>query len=350
MRPYLPVIALVICVASSGLVTGCASDATNEEEAETAQSDEALTSASLDQRGSVRVGETVTLAYRTSTKYATYAFTGTKGDLVDLKVRSEMGGNAMMYVLDSRFATVASNNTSVSKDLRYLGFAPHVQVSLPQTGTYYVAFRFPDSANVTLTTGFMPKGAPSSDDPFDPGSCPGASLTFKDAAKLVATQTANPTRAPFKLMVRRRGCSDTRCDAWGAPVLAEPVPRYGQSAARANQPIDGFIRFALNSGGLDRGSRGDTIRIYASMRQGGGGAVFHSFEPRALPQSMPLTFIKGSPSDSILRYNFTNVYWDTHQSYVEPPFTDVTATASCVRMTSSVHYNNSEQYGLIARF
>ncbi|MFO0667687.1 MAG: hypothetical protein U0174_27285 [Polyangiaceae bacterium] len=332
---------------------GCASvdgsEGVEEESVET--SEEALSAVNLDLRGTITLGASTSLAYRTSTKYAAYSLVATKGDLVDLRVHSPMLGNGMLYLLDSSYRTVASNSSAIPRDLMLMGVDPHLQTVIPSTGTYYVAFRYPESEQVTLWTSLLPNGAPTSDDPFDPGSCPGAALTFKEAVKYVAKQPHNAKGAPYTLMVRRRACSDPSC-AWTEPKPAEPKARYGGVGPSPRQQLRGYLNFYVASGDINRGSRADRIALYTREERTDNldvdirGVSFLSREVRVLPQSTPLQFL---PDRTMMRYTYGTQYVRDDYSWIGPAFKEAIVNKTCTRIVSDVSYDN-EQFALLARY
>lgn len=343
------------CFGSAALLGGCAG--AEPEEDETARSEDSLTSAGLDLKGALQLGDDATLAYRTSSKYAAYSFVAKKGDLVDLRVHSMMMGKSTLYLLDASFATVASNNNTLPSELRMAALDPHLQATIPANGTYYLAFRYPDSATVTVSTKLLPNATPTptSNDGFDAASCPGLSMNFKDAATYIKSQGIASKEAPYTLMVRHRACNGASCDPWGAPEPFFPVAVYGPTPVNY-WPVAGYVRLTVDPGMVDgqMNSKADRIRVYTADAPPGGvsaenvrGLAFVSREPRALLQSTPLSFTDVQPT---YEYSYMTSNFGTYRSFLQPKFNEISITKSCVRIVSEASSTDREQFALLARF
>ncbi|MFO0665437.1 MAG: hypothetical protein U0174_15890 [Polyangiaceae bacterium] len=79
---------------------------------------------------------TLPASYTSTPRYRGYSFTAAKGDVVHFRVKQTDGGDAIAYLLNAQFGTVARNdNENASTKDSYL------KATIATPGTYYVAFR-----------------------------------------------------------------------------------------------------------------------------------------------------------------------------------------------------------------
>lgn len=84
--------------------------------------------------GTIRYGETKTVAYKNPPPYLGYRLTGQAGDEVTISVRSK-DGDPYTWLLDGRYEIVAKNDDARGS------LDSFIAVTLPRAGTYYVVFR-----------------------------------------------------------------------------------------------------------------------------------------------------------------------------------------------------------------
>src|SRR5439155_4574531 len=88
--------------------------------------------------GTLAYGNGATALYRNGPKYRAFSFTGKGGDQVTIDVTSP-NGDAMAWLLDARYHTLASNDDASATDT-----SSHIELTLPgaaTAATYYVLFR-----------------------------------------------------------------------------------------------------------------------------------------------------------------------------------------------------------------
>ncbi len=92
--------------------------------------------------GSLTYGQTsAAVSYRNPPKYRAFKFAGQKGDQVDIWVKSSNGGDAVAWLLNDSFKTVAWNDDAARSNLN-----SHITATLPGNTnpdivTYYIVFR-----------------------------------------------------------------------------------------------------------------------------------------------------------------------------------------------------------------
>ena len=104
--------------------------------------------------GSLDYGQTSTSTKYTRTpRYRAFKFAGNEGDQVDVWVRSSDGGDAVAWVLDNGFHTLASNDDADDTTLD-----AHVSVTLPADAsiTHYVVFRDYSTSTAHFTVELAP--------------------------------------------------------------------------------------------------------------------------------------------------------------------------------------------------
>ena len=91
--------------------------------------------------------------YTSSPRYRAFSFSGRAGDNVQAWVRSS-DGDAVGWILSSSFRTLASNDDASAGTSD-----SEVTLSLPSSGTFYIAFDERDLADATFTVSLGLAGA-----------------------------------------------------------------------------------------------------------------------------------------------------------------------------------------------
>jgi hypothetical protein len=129
----------MMALVASLLLPACAA----EDMDDVASDESALTSSAFLAQtqivGSLTYGETsATIAYKNPAKFRAFKFAGDAGDHIVVDVRSTNGGDAMAWVLDDSFNTIASNDDASTGNVD-----SHIDVTLPAhpSRTHYILFR-----------------------------------------------------------------------------------------------------------------------------------------------------------------------------------------------------------------
>lgn len=186
--------------------------------------------------GSIACGETKRVRHTGSPTYRALSIAAKRGQTLDFRV-SAPGHDATAWLTSASNATLASNNNAAAgtKDARITYVAK-------SNMTHNIVFRevnYEDNIDfdVTLTCpgGASDAGADSgnndggndagpapSDDPFDPTSCAGPTISRAEAIARIGAGNAFREVAPARLLqARKRSCNSvTGCSAWGATAPA----------------------------------------------------------------------------------------------------------------------------------
>jgi hypothetical protein len=232
------------------LVVGCA--ATRDDVASSTDDFRALSADEI--LGEIGYGETQEVDLTPSPRYRAFSFQGRKNDQIQALVTSVDATDPVLWLLDSDFNILASNDNSTATTM-------NANVSgkfLPKDGKYYLAFREMSRAPrakftaVVRKIGALPPECDPDDeglvnpdctdppdmDPFDPASCAGESLGEEAAADLFETQ-GGLRLAGSKIYYRVRQCTDRagtiECSPWvrafGMDARLTTVTKAAESAA-----------------------------------------------------------------------------------------------------------------------
>jgi hypothetical protein len=131
----------MMALVASLLLPACAAE--DMDDVAVASSESAMTSSQFLAQtqivGSLSYGETsATISYKNPAKFRAFKFAGDAGDVVSIDVRSTNGGDAIAWVLDDSFVTIASNDDASTSTLD-----SHIDVTLPAhpSRTHYIVFR-----------------------------------------------------------------------------------------------------------------------------------------------------------------------------------------------------------------
>jgi hypothetical protein len=130
----------MMALVASLILPACAAEDMGDD---LASSESAMTSADFLAQaqivGSLSYGETsATISYKNGPKFRAFKFAGDAGDHVIVDVKATNGGDALAYVLDDSFVTIATNDDASASTLD-----SHIDVTLPAhpSRTHYILFR-----------------------------------------------------------------------------------------------------------------------------------------------------------------------------------------------------------------
>jgi hypothetical protein len=202
------------------LVIGCAATR-NDDVAASSDDFRALTADEI--LGEIGYGETQDVDVTPTPRYRAFAFQGRKNDQILAQVTSLDATDPVLWVLDSDFNVVASNDNASATTMN----ANVTGKFLPKDGKYYLAFREMSRAPhakftaVVRKIGAMPPECDPDDegfvnpdctdppdmDPFNPASCAGESLADPAAASLFGAE-GGLRLSGSKIYYRVRQCTD----------------------------------------------------------------------------------------------------------------------------------------------
>ncbi|MFO0664753.1 MAG: hypothetical protein U0174_12430 [Polyangiaceae bacterium] len=323
--------------------------------------------------GPISVGQTKSAAYNKTPKWRAFSFTANKGDTAEFWVRSTVGGDAEAFVVTSQFVTLASNfdADATTKNAR-------VSAVIPKTGNYYIVFRDSSAKATTFAVEYV-KPAPivrdagaadsgntdsgvdsgpppvTTNDPFDPASCPGATMTV-DQAKWLASNgdsyehALRPNRlGRYELKHRTRTCDldGNNCGPWNPTIDAKWQGGYlGLGYGGSGFTLRGGVRIDTE-GGLRIRVVDDSIDM----------------SPMYYPQSVALQ-LSGNTGPVTAKAAYDDYQFGAPdlnnggQTYVygekKGKWTSIALTQYCLRMATEPENEwqstTQNQYALVARF
>ena len=226
------------------VLAACSAGGEDENSADESSEGELRSLAANEIVGDLAFGETQTVRYTETPRYRAFRIHATAGANVDAWVRS-VSGDAHAWLLGANYRTLASNDdaNASTKDAR-------VQKKVPSAGTYYLVIRDENGEDadfdVSLAGTLVPDAGPTrvdagptridagpnTNDPFDPSSCSGATMSAAQAAAKFAPGASSVTLGTFQMSARQRDCTQvTGCGPWrdfkytspGWPNIAVPM-------------------------------------------------------------------------------------------------------------------------------
>lgn len=247
--------------AGCAMATDSADDGTSADEAEL----RALRSGEL--VGRIACGETKRVRHTGTPTYRALSVAANRGQTLDFKVAAP-GHDATAWLTSASNATLARNDNASpnTKDARITYVAK-------SSTTHNIVFREANyeenvDFDVTLTcsgaatdagapdSGGIDAGpAPVSNDPFDPSSCDGPTITRAEAiAKTGAGNSFREVAPAVLLQQHKRSCNATTgCSAWGATVPASHTYYMASGGDNYNvsRTYNVHLSFAVNGNDIN---------------------------------------------------------------------------------------------------
>lgn len=156
------------------------------------------------------------VAYQKTPRYRALRFTGSKGDTIKVRIRSNTAGTKSIgWLLGANFRTIMQ----VEGDAITRTDDTYFEATLTDTATYYVALREASLKDASFGVQVRRVGSEMLD-PFDPASCGGDPLDANELRELLGT-TQERTLGRYQIQYRERSCTTAGCAAWTAGVAPD---------------------------------------------------------------------------------------------------------------------------------